>query len=270
LFTATSTQQAFLVGDLQIEYFAANPASIAPGDVLTLYWSVKGVDRVAIYRLNPDGTRGQVWNRGKSGALQVPTDDMNQTVVKFVLTVDSGNAHLEQSLSVAVAVTPIPTVCVSPTPGTPSKITGTPSIACPTVGANSGSSGSDAAEQPFQHGRMIWIRAESRIYVIFNDAKQPAWSYYADAFKDGMLSSDPSLHPPAGLIQPIRGFGLVWRTQSGVRDRLGWATLGELAYSGSLQGDATIAGGTAYIRTRDGQTIQLSDRGSSWKVVAPP
>ncbi|HVO43591.1 MAG TPA: hypothetical protein VMT34_13250 [Aggregatilineales bacterium] len=253
LFTATATPKTLLAGNLQIEYFAASAATIKPGDALTLFWSVKGVDNVAIYRLNPDGTRGQVWNRPRSGSLRVQTSDTDRDSVQYLLTIEVSGTHLEQTLTVGLA-------CsggwfFDPQPPGP----------CPGVTATL----SDAVEQPFEHGRMIWIKAEARVYVIFNDGKQPTWNYYADEYKDGQPPSDPKISPPAGFLQPIRGFGLVWRTQDKVRDRLGWAILAELSFAGALQGDATIAGGTAYIRTRDGQIIQLVDKGASWKLITP-
>ena len=46
-----------------------------------------------------------------------------------------------------------------------------------------------------------------------------------------MITSNPSvdpesggLAPPAGLLEPIRGFGKVWRENQAVQDALGWAT----------------------------------------------
>jgi hypothetical protein len=37
------------------------------------------------------------------------------------------------------------------------------------------------------------------------------------------------------LIQPVRGFGLVWRSNQPIRDALGWATLSEAQYDGFWQ-----------------------------------
>jgi hypothetical protein len=69
------------------------------------------------------------------------------------------------------------------------------------------------------------------------------------------------------LLQPIRGFGLVWRSHDKVRQRLGWATSPEVPSDGAFQGDGMIDNGTLYIRTRDGSILALSNKGDSWKLV---
>jgi hypothetical protein len=105
--------------------------------------------------------------------------------------------------------------------------------------------------------------------VLVNDGQKPAWTYYPDEFKDGQPESDPAIVPPQGLLQPVRGFGLVWRTQERVRNRLGWATAGELPFDGMLQGDATVEHGVMYIRAKDGNIFELSDKGANWKLITP-
>jgi len=88
----------------------------------------------------------------------------------------------------------------------------------------------DGAEQHFQRGVMVWDWAEDRIYALFADAQDPAWRAYGDRFDEGEdPASDPSVEPPAGRYQPIRGFGKVSRADQrarpvgvgrGYRDRL--------------------------------------------------
>jgi len=56
-----------------------------------------------------------------------------------------------------------------------------------------------------------------------------------DTWTDAQPASDPSLQPPGGLSQPVRGFGYAWRNAPPVRAGLGWATEGEHAYSGFWQ-----------------------------------
>jgi len=77
-----------------------------------------------------------------------------------------------------------------------------------------------AAEQPFEHGRMIWVERLDSIYVIFDDG---SWARFNDAFEEGMAESDPAIVAPGGKLQPMRGFGKVWREQSAVREQIGWA-----------------------------------------------
>ena len=82
------------------------------------------------------------------------------------------------------------------------------------------------AYQKFENGTMVWRQDTSQIYVFFNDG---TWRSFADTFNEGDRESDPSLAPPAGKLQPIRGFGKVWRDHEGLRDKLGWATAKETA-----------------------------------------
>ena len=48
--------------------------------------------------------------------------------------------------------------------------------------------------------------------------------------------------PPKGLVEPVRGFGKVWREGTGarVRERLGWATATEKGATG-LTSDSSAA-----------------------------
>ena len=86
--------------------------------------------------------------------------------------------------------------------------------------------------------------------------------------KDGMPDHDPSISPPAGKTQPVRGFGLAWRTQPTVRDRLGWALSAEGQYDGFSQSDNQSAPkNTTYILTRDHQVAELNGD-HTWNLIA--
>jgi len=86
-----------------------------------------------------------------------------------------------------------------------------------------------AAQQAFENGFMIWLANEAMIYVFYNNGVQgptftgPYFHAYADRFREGDPENDPTLVPPEGRYQPVRGFGLVWRTEADVRTTLGWA-----------------------------------------------
>ena len=78
-----------------------------------------------------------------------------------------------------------------------------------------------AASQDFQHGYMLWREDEQLVYVFYDTG---GWEHYPNRWQEGMLEQDPSFGPPPeGLIQPKRGFGLVWQEYPAVHDRLGWA-----------------------------------------------
>ena len=73
-----------------------------------------------------------------------------------------------------------------------------------------------------------------------------------------MPDADPDIEPPDGLVQPVRGFGWVWRNGSEVRERLGWATEPEKGHDSPVQGfeRGTVIGigDSIYLLTRaDGE-----------------
>jgi len=97
-----------------------------------------------------------------------------------------------------------------------------------------------SAVERFEHGTMIWVNRPtwegSRwVYVLFDDG---TYQRFPDAFVEGVdPESDPTIVPPAGLYQPTRGFGKVWREGTGaqVRERLGWAIEPEQGGDGAWQ-----------------------------------
>ncbi len=85
--------------------------------------------------------------------------------------------------------------------------------------------------QPFERGHMFY-RDTGNIYAISEQSIRqgnPTDIYWQlpDSWQEGQAESDPSLTPPDGLLQPIRGFGNVWRNTPSLRDVLGWATAPE-------------------------------------------
>lgn len=249
---ATPSRQVTQQGSLGIEYFTTDVQAIRPGDNVTLLWSIKGADGAIIYRLTPTGTRGQLWQVGRSGKLQVPTRAADQDTARFTISVGDAFGRVEQTLSISLSC-PQQSWFFEPAPAS-----------CPADAPLY----SQAVQQTFERGQMIWISTQGRIYVLYNDAKKPAWEAYADTFKDGQPDHDVSLSAPPNLIQPIRGFGLVWRSQPHVRDRLGWANGPELAFDGAYQSDnVALPDTTLYVRARDKVILQLTAKGAAWKLV---
>ncbi|UCC61641.1 MAG: hypothetical protein JSV36_12635, partial [Anaerolineae bacterium] len=97
-------------------------------------------------------------------------------------------------------------------------------LACPVAGPTLTS----AAFQPFERGLMFW-RADLRtIDVLHEDGW---WSGYDDTWDETQPADDPSLSPPKGFWQPVRGFGKVWRTMlGGPEAATGWALEPERSY----------------------------------------
>jgi hypothetical protein len=88
-----------------------------------------------------------------------------------------------------------------------------------------------AAEQVFEHGRMMWIQPRGQIWVMIE--KTPGsgtWSVFEDTFQDGEAEFDPSQVAPEGKFQPTRGFGKLWRENEEIHSALGWGLTPEFGY----------------------------------------
>lgn len=115
---------------------------------------------------------------------------------------------------------------------------------------------------------MIWIQSLSQIYVFYERPWPQAccdYQTFDDLWKPGDLESDPSITPPPGSYQPVRGFGKVWREQSEVRERLGWALASEQSFTTAYQRDwRTCSGGCSHagnLFLQAGDNILLLDDG---------
>jgi hypothetical protein len=146
-----------------------------------------------------------------------------------------------------------------------------------------------AAYQPFERGFMIWLGDRRRIWVaVCCTSTIPMggrWLSFDDAWFAGMPESDPSIVPPNGLYQPVRGFGLVWRTLSdpgsvgSIRDLLGWATAPEQGYTAHLVympggffdpgGGWNARPGTWTIDTPIGKRYYFHEAGPAWSQAEP-
>ncbi|MEE8163357.1 MAG: zinc-ribbon domain-containing protein, partial [Anaerolineae bacterium] len=78
-----------------------------------------------------------------------------------------------------------------------------------------------AISQDCKRGSLVWREEKNSIYVFYEG---DGWESYSDRWQEGMPELDPSFGPPPeGVIQPKRGFGLVWQEHPEVREGLGWA-----------------------------------------------
>lgn len=85
--------------------------------------------------------------------------------------------------------------------------------------------------QPFETGVMFW-RDTREIYALANVGT--LWRL-PDNWNEGIPADDPALQPPPDRLQPVRGFGLVWRSNPAIRGALGWALAPEQPYMGQWQ-----------------------------------
>lgn len=244
--TATATPlPATTTPDIVIEYFRSNSTNLEPNGNVTLSWSVVGAEDVTIHRIGSNGIREREWPVGLSGSITVSSNATD--FARFELDAEAGGLSETSILSLEVGCSE--TWFFSPAPS-----------GCPSEAATL----SLHVAQNFEGGQMIWIQGNRNIYVLFSDTTQPQWQLYVDQWEEGQPVNDPGLVPPAGLIQPVRGFGLVWRNQPNVRDRLGWATSPELSYDGALQD----AGSSVYVRAQQGGILQLESGGRAWTTIS--
>jgi len=86
-----------------------------------------------------------------------------------------------------------------------------------------------AAWQPFARGYMFWRSDRDWTYALTfagDDKLQGSYETGGDAWRwDNSFPEGRGLTPPAGQIEPIRGFGFVWFSKLGGPDSdIGWAT----------------------------------------------
>jgi hypothetical protein len=249
--TLTATRVPTLAG-VSIEYFTTDVESVKPGENVTLFWSVRGADAVKVYRVDADGERLWRWDVNKNGQITVSTRTGDRDVARFLLSAEVAGAEAVQQPLLIPLLCP-ETWFFDPAPD-----------ACPAAPPQI----SIQAEQTFERGRMIWVETQDRIYVLFEDGNAPQWAQYPDNFNEGDPERDEALIPPSGLLQPVRGFGLIWRSNPRVQERLGWASSTEVGFEGMLQSDsAEPSVATLYMRSRAGDIVALNAFTSEWEAL---
>lgn len=118
--------------------------------------------------------------------------------------------------------------------------------------------------QTFQNGYMIWVGSQDAIYVMYNDYSRPRWEVYRDQFDQGMIEDDPAYAnaPVPNTWQPRRGFGMLWRGNEVVRNRIGWA-IDELEIPFSVQVQ-TAGDGTFFVSDAQNHVFGLTPGGVDW------
>jgi hypothetical protein len=236
----------------RIEFFTTNVLSVVPGDAVPLFWSARGADTAAIYRLDAQGNRTQLWNVGPDGQLNVNTNRRDRGQIEFVLSIGEGANRVEQSLVVPLACPD--TWFFQPSPS--------PCPAGPPVETAIG-------EEPFERGRMLYVQSTNRVYALFNDGGAPSWVTLENRY-------DPSIHPefdetfvpPSGFFQPVRILGFVWRGNDRIRNRLGLAIQAEFGFQGFIQAAPGANGAeTLYMSSADGTVLELLPNGESWQII---
>lgn len=97
---------------------------------------------------------------------------------------------------------------------------------------------SQAAVLRLEHGYMVWIGDKRLMYVMYYDPGSTTTGtveVYPEKWEPGIPETDPSLTPPPGLAQPDRGIGLVWRSEPGVKDKIGWGLSASTGYMAVIE-----------------------------------
>ncbi|HUW09697.1 MAG TPA: META domain-containing protein, partial [Anaerolineae bacterium] len=272
--TSTPTPTATPVSP-QILIFTADRTAVDPGDSVRLTWESAGAVRATLGQWVPYGILKERRSVPVSGSLDVTIGEQERLWQEFELVVeDSLGRTTVRWLAVQIRC-PFSYFFALPS--------GWGSDHCPFKPAAFPWS----AEQSFQHGRMIWLEgipAESdgqgvarsqTVYVLHYSGADPSEGgqveVFADTWTDAELASDLSIVAPAGLYQPVRGFGKVWRENPGVRARLGWALNEERGFDGAYQvdwQDSQHVVGDRYIQTADGKVVWLG-RANNWGWLNP-
>ncbi|MDF1515666.1 MAG: hypothetical protein P1S60_17800 [Anaerolineae bacterium] len=235
-----------------ISLFEANQQEVDPGDQVIFSWETHNAAQVILYAIPPSHHLPHSgWNVSPSGSFTVTIPPESRNYSEFMLYAQGeAGQHVTRGLTVMLRCPDA--WFFSPEPDI-----------CPTAPIYSA-----AAEQHFEHGVMLWIEVQNRIIVLFEDDQfTTKYSVYEDKWDESQPEYDPAITAPDGLLQPVRGFGLVWRTNPHVRDRLGWALHGETGYDTIVQQTTRYKYNATYIRALDGNVWYLGPERSGWEKI---
>jgi hypothetical protein len=235
-----------------IRFFRADVEEADPGDTILLEWASEGATRAFLHHMLPSGQFGsQSWEVDSVGSLSYTIDPGERNHTMFYLYVaDESDRTADAMLTVYIRCPD--TWFFSPPPDE-----------CPWPAVFSA-----GAEQHFERGTMIWIAEQDRIVVLYDDEQfSPKWQIFADEWSEGMETLDPTLTPPPGYQQPVRGFGLVWRRNPSVRSRLGWAVDQETGFATAVQRTTRWKYNSMFIRALDGDVWHLEPEASGWEKI---
>ena len=105
----------------------------------------------------------------------------------------------------------------------------------------------ELAEQPFERGMMLFSASRNVTYALYGRGSG-AWQSFNQADLIDLPTPTPEIATDERVV-PVRGFGLVWGTQAGVKDKLGYATRDE---AGPLEGVLQSYEGGLMIYSRAG------------------
>ncbi len=255
----------------EIQAFAATPAEVRNvGDAVQLSWAAVG-EQAELCSTNCFGPTG-CQEVPLSGERSIESDEVSLYTNGFALRVTANGQTAIEAVTVRFLCENLRTWFFDPPP--PYCPAGEPTT-------------SYAAGQSFERGLMIWVEDTDEFYV-FDSEPDPSGLLIYHSTVGLILKPGASEwnrvgeDPPAGLYEPVSGFGLIWRGEvewpevGDVRERLGWATEPEFGFDTTSQ-YAILAcprGWTAYVRGPHGEILRLGPASTAgwplvWENVGP-
>lgn len=229
--TATRTPTPTPTTGPQVLFFHVAPTTtINLGDSLTMSWQASG-QKVEICPISgPGPVESRCREVGLAGSTQFVTDEAAMAYTGFGLRVTAGGSFTWSLVNVHLQ-------CRNMRPW----FFDNPPEQCPAAAADE----SYAAGQYFEHGLMVWVEDADDFYVFYQGEDAQGFQTF-DWVSDIRLKPGASPDnrvgetPPPGLLEPVSGFGMVWRgevedVRSDVRQRLGWATETEFGFTAAYQ-----------------------------------
>lgn len=257
--------------DPEVRTFSATPSEVANlGDPVSVTWAAVG-ERAELCRTNCFGPV-DCEDVPLTGEKTLVSDEASLNTSGFALRVSAGSQTAIEAVAVRFLCSDLRTWFFDPPPPF-----------CPTGSSFS----SYAAGQAFEHGFMMWVEDTDEFFV-FDSQPDPSGLqlYYTTVglvLKPGASEANRTgEEPPEGMVEPVSGFGLIWRGEvewpdvGDVRDRLGWATEPEFGFDTTTQYALLPCprGWTAYMRGPHGEVLRLASASTIgwplvWEVVQP-
>ncbi|MCA0456351.1 MAG: hypothetical protein LCI00_20410 [Chloroflexi bacterium] len=162
-------------------------------------------------------------------------------------------------------VPPVVPTCATPPQGGFATVYASDPTLASQLGCPLGLVSFSSASQTLQFGDMLWMAGPPQaIYVLFNTGR---FTRYDDTYNEAVDPPSGGEPPPAGLLEPVRGFGKVWRTFGEVRG-MGWALTEEMGGQSTAQ--IFERGQMVYFPQRGMIVVLITDNGGlsgGWRTV---
>lgn len=237
---------------------SVSPAQIRPGESLTLTWSVPLLDvdgfGYGLAPYPPELAQHLAWpfintsspTMPPSGAIVITTStELNRVATQLEIQLSLWSKPIGQATSILDVITATVEVLGEPVCAEAWFFADSPVYACPSYAPLY----SHAATQRFEHGRMIWVETTDVFYIFVDPIgeNKAVFQQFAVplALKPGAsVDNRTGETPPAGWVEPVSGFGLLWRGEvegaDNVRATLGWAVEAEYGYESAVQCEITL------------------------------